>query len=115
MLLNRGQLDGHRIIGRKTLERMYTNHLDPALLPIGIGGMARPGRGFGLGSSVLMDVTKGGGLGSVGEFSWSGAAKTNFFVDPTEDLTAVFMAQYMTGPENPDQDFRNLVYQAIID
>lgn len=85
------------------------------MMPWEIMGVPSPGFGFGLGSSVLLDVAASQGVGSIGSFGWSGAAKTHYWVDPAEDLVGVFMAQYMTGPEEPDRAFRSLVYQAISD
>ena len=115
MLGNGGELDGERIIGRKTLELMHTNRLPPAVLPWEIMGMPSPGFGFGLGSRVMLDVGASGCPGSIGEFGWAGAATTYYWVDPVEDLVAVFMAQYMTGPEAPEAAFRSVVSQAIVD
>lgn len=112
---NGGELDGNRVIGRKTLELMHANRLPPAMLPWEIMGGPTPGFGFGLGSRVLIDVAASQGAGSVGEFGWAGAAKTYYWVDPAEDLVGVFMAQYMTGPAEPDRAFRSVVYQAIAD
>jgi CubicO group peptidase (beta-lactamase class C family) len=83
-------------------------------LPFELFGVTYPGRGFGLGSSVVLDVTAAGGCGSVGEHGWAGAAKTTFWVDPRRDLTGVFMAQYMLGVATPEQDLRRLVYRAIV-
>ncbi len=85
------------------------------MMPWEITGQPTPGFGFGLGSRVLLDVAASQGVGSRGEFGWSGAAKTYYWVDPAEDLVGLFMAQYMTGPEQPDQAFRSVVYQAIVD
>lgn len=115
MLANGGNLDGQRVVGRKTLELMHANRLAPAMMPWEIMGVPSPGFGFGLGSSVLLDVAASQGVGSIGSFGWSGAAETHYWVDPAEDLVGVFMAQYMTGPEEPDRAFRSLVYQAISD
>ena len=84
MLANGGELDGTRILGRKTLELMHLNYVPAALLPLDIGGLPLPGYGFGLGSRVLMDVAQSGAPGSAGEFGWSGAAKTTYWVDPKE-------------------------------
>jgi len=113
MLANGGELDGTRIAGRKTLELMHINRLTPAMLPFEIMGLPTPGMGFGLGSRVMLDVAASQGPGSVGEFGWAGAAKTYYWVDPTEELVGLFMAQYMTGPEAPDRTLRSVVYQAI--
>ncbi len=114
MLLNGGTLDGTRILGRKTLELMHTNHIPPALLPWDIAGIAYPGYGFGLGSRVLMDVGLSGMPGTVGEFGWAGAATTYYWVDPAESFAGVFMTQYQ-GLDEPQRDFRVLAYQAIVD
>ena len=115
MLANGGQLDGTRVIGRKTLELMHGNRVPASFLPYEIMGLTNPGYGFGLGSRVLLDVAESQMPGSVGEFGWAGAAKTYFWVDPTEDVVGLFMSQYMTGMENPDKVFRALAYQAIDD
>ncbi len=88
MLCNGGALDGVRVIGRKTLDLMHANHLPLAMLPIEIGGMPLPGYGFGLGSRVLLDVAASGAPGTAGEFGWSGAAKTHYWVDPREQVVA---------------------------
>lgn len=115
MLLNGGELDGERIVGRKTLELMHANHLPAALLPFDLLGRSQGGLGFGLGSRVMMDVAASAAQGSVGEYGWAGAAKTYYWVDPAEELVGIFMSQYMTGVELPDRDMKTLVYQAIID
>jgi CubicO group peptidase (beta-lactamase class C family) len=115
MLANGGELDGERIIGRKTLELMHSNHVPAALLPLEIGGLPLPGYGFGLGSRVLMDVAQSGAPGSVGEFGWSGAAKTHYWVDPKEELVGLFMTQSMMSFDLPEFDLRALAYQAIED
>ena len=115
MLLNGGQLNGTRVIGRKTLELMHANHLPLELLPWQLLGSDNHGLGFGLGSRVMMDVAASAGPGSVGEYGWAGAAKTYYWVDPVEDLVGLFMAQYMTGVEQPDRAMRSLTYQAIDD
>lgn len=115
LLLNGGQLDGMRLIGRKTLELMHTNHLPPALLPYDIGGIPYAGFGFGLGSRVALNVAEMAMPGSVGEFGWSGAAKTYYWVDPKEQLIGLFLSQFMVGFDQPEQDFRVLTYQAIVD
>jgi CubicO group peptidase (beta-lactamase class C family) len=115
MLANGGQLDGERVIGRKTLELMHRNHLAPEQLPLEIMGIYRPGMGFGLGSQVMLDTAQSAGPGTDGEFGWEGAARTYYWVDPGEELVGIFMSQYMTGVLNPHRDFRSLVYQAVVD
>lgn len=115
MLLSGGELDGVRILAPKTVELMHLNHLPEALRPYEIGGLPAYGYGFGLGSRVLLDVAASGLPGSVGEFGWSGAAKTYYWVDPQEDLVGLFMAQYMVGLELPERTFQILTYQALLD
>lgn len=95
MLLTGKAEDGTRIIGRKTLELMHTNHLAPALLPFATAGVPTLGYGFGLGSRVAMDIGQSALAGSPGEFGWSGAAKTYFWVDPVEEIVGVLMTQHM--------------------
>ncbi len=115
MLANGGRLDGTRILGRKTLALMHANHIPAALLPLEIAGLPLPGYGFGLGSRVALDVAQTGAPGSVGEFGWSGAAKTHYWVDPQEELVGLFMTQSMMSFDLPELDLRALAYQAIED
>jgi CubicO group peptidase (beta-lactamase class C family) len=115
MLANGGEFDGERILGRKTLELMHLNHVPAALFPLDVGGLPLPGYGFGLGSRVLLDVAQSGAPGSVGEFGWSGAAKTHYWVDPKEDLVGLFMTQSMMSFDLPELDLGALAYQAIED
>jgi CubicO group peptidase (beta-lactamase class C family) len=115
MLANGGHLDGARILGRMTLALMNANHLPAALLPIDLGGLPLAGYGFGLGSRVALDVAQTAAPGSVGEFGWSGAAKTHYWVDPQEQLVALFMTQSMMSFDLPELDLRALAYQAIVD
>jgi CubicO group peptidase (beta-lactamase class C family) len=115
MLLTGKAEDGTRLLGRKTLELMHTNHLAPGLLPWSLAGVPTPGYGFGLGSRVAMDIGQSALAGSPGEFGWSGAAKTYFWVDPVEEVVGVLMTQHMVGFDLPEADFRAVVYQAIED
>ena len=116
MLLNKGELDGIRLLGRKTIELMTVNHLAPELMPYEIGWSYSPGYGYGLGFRVLQDVGQCGTLGSPGEYGWGGAATTYFWIDPQEELIGIVMAQFMpSGYHLIDSDFRVLAYQAIAD
>ena len=115
MLLNRGDLDGARVIGRKTLEFMTRNHIAPQLLPLAIGPSPMPGRGFGLGFDVILDAAQTGVLNSDGSYGWSGAAATNFWVDPQERLVGIIMTQLMDNTLQFQADFRAGVYQALIE
>jgi CubicO group peptidase (beta-lactamase class C family) len=112
MLLNGGELDGVRILGRKTMELMRQNHLPPSIPSITPGSTAT---GYGLGVSVTLDVPALGRLNSVGSFGWSGAATTIFSVDPQEKLTYVIMAQMMPNDAPLMQRVETLIYQALVD
>ena len=107
MLLNDGELDGTRLLSRKTVELMTTNHLD---------GDYAPGWGFGLGVQVCTDVARTQALGSEGTFGWSGMANTYFLIDPEEDLIAMVWTQFLPYGAYPLRDqFKVAVYQAIVD
>ncbi|MEZ4659081.1 MAG: serine hydrolase domain-containing protein [Caldilineaceae bacterium] len=115
MLLNRGQLDGARILGRKTVEFMHSNHVPLRLLPYELNKIPALGYGFGLGSRVMMDPPASAVTSSAGEFGWAGAAKTYYWVDPQEELVGILMAQFMMAMDLPDKDFQVLAYQALVD
>ncbi len=111
MLRNCGTLDGNRIIGRKTLELMASDHLGPQVQTNGT--LLSPGHGFGLGFAVRREAGIAPFPGSVGNYFWSGIAGTFFWIDPKEDLFAVFMSQ---GPGQRDYTrtlVRDLVYAAV--
>jgi CubicO group peptidase (beta-lactamase class C family) len=111
MLLNRGEYDSLRLLGRKTIEFMTTNHLADGLHPF-----EDQAYGFGLGFDVRTSVARSQIMGSVGSFGWGGAANTNFWVDPQEELIGLLMLQFMPSGHYPvTPDFRVLTYQAIID
>lgn len=122
MLLNGGELDGVRVLGRPTVELMRTNHLpgDGELrdfaLPNGYGEVGFDGSGFGLTVSVGLGPARTGGVGPAGDFMWGGAASTAFWIDPTEDLFAVFMTQLIpSGTFDFRGQLRALTYAAIDD
>jgi len=115
MLANGGELDGARIIGRKTLALMHANHLSKELLPLSMDAVPIPGYGFGLGSRVALDVAQTGVSGSVGEFGWSGAAKTYYWVDPVEQIVGLFMTQSMSSFDLPEYELRAIAYAAIVE
>jgi CubicO group peptidase (beta-lactamase class C family) len=116
MLLNGGELDGNRVLGRKTVELMVANHLLPEMMPYEIGGIYSPGYGYGLGMRTLMDVGQAQVPGSVGEFGWAGAASTYFWIDPREQFIGIQMAQFQPSGFHPiAPDFRVAAYQAIVD
>src|SRR4051812_41942133 len=111
MLLNGGTLDGNRIIGRKTLELMASDHLGP---DVKVDSPLMPaGHGFGLGFAVRTQVGMAPFTGSRGQFFWSGMAGTFFWIDPAEDLFAVFMMQGPGQRVYLRSMVRNLVYGAV--
>ena len=115
MLLSGGALEGQRILGRKTVALMASNHLPASLIPFNNWATCA-GCGFGLGVRVLLDVARSGRLGSEGLFGWDGAASTYFWVDPKEDLTAIILPQFMPcAGFRVAQDFKVAVYQALVD
>jgi CubicO group peptidase (beta-lactamase class C family) len=111
MLLNGGALDGVRIIGRKTLELMASNHLNPQVKIE--GALMPPGHGFGLGFAVRTQAGIAPFAGSVGQFFWSGMAGTFFWIDPKEDLFAVFMMQGPGQRQYIRDLLRSGVYAAV--
>jgi CubicO group peptidase (beta-lactamase class C family) len=116
MLLNGGVLDGVRLLGRKTVELMTANHLPSDIARAGTPFQedASHGVGFGLGVSVMLDPVAAQVIGSPGEFGWIGSASTAFWVDPTEDLAVVFLAQLTPDWTLPlRRELRVLVYQAL--
>jgi len=121
MLVERGELDGHRILGRKTLELMTVNHLPGGvdLTQMAMGGFGEAGFvgvGFGLGFAVGQGPAATSMAGSAGEYYWGGAASTAFWVDPAEELTVIFMTQLMPSASYPFRaQLRSLVYQALAD
>jgi CubicO group peptidase (beta-lactamase class C family) len=111
MLLNGGTLDGNRIIGRRTLHLMASNHLSPSVKVD--SPLMPPGHGFGLGFAVRTHDGLAPFPGSSGEFFWSGMAGTFFWIDPKEDLFAVFMMQGPGQRQYIRTMLRNLVAAAV--
>jgi CubicO group peptidase (beta-lactamase class C family) len=111
MLLSGGALDGVRIIGRKTLQLMASDHLGPT---VKVNSPLMPaGHGFGLGFAVRTHQGMAPFAGSLGEFFWSGMAGTYFWIDPKEDLFAVFMMQGPGQRQHFRYLLRSLVYAAV--
>lgn len=111
MLAGGGSLDGHRIIGRKTLELMASDHLGP---DVKVDSPLMPaGHGFGLGFAVRTHAGMAPFTGSLGQYFWSGMAGTFFWIDPAEDLFAVFMMQGPGQREYIRSMLRNAVYAAV--
>ena len=119
MLLNGGELDGARILSRKTVEYMRQNHLPDNA---DMAAMGQPvwsetsydGIGFGLGFAVVIDPVKAQVVTSKGEHHWGGAASTFFWLDPEEDLYVVFFTQLIPSSTYPiRRELRVRVYQAL--
>ena len=119
MMLNRGTLDGERLLGRKTVELMTANHLGGDMASMGQARFSESnytGIGFGLGFSVMLDPARAQILGSPGEYAWGGAASTGFWVDPAEDMAVIMMTQLTPSSTYPiRRELRVLTYQAIVD
>ncbi len=113
MLLGGGELDGARILSRKSVELMSCDHLGE--MPRA-SNLLQPGYGFGLTFAVNLGPGKTGSIGSVGEYNWGGAAGTRFWIDPKEEMIGVFMVQILphTGLTYGNE-FKQLAYQAIAD
>jgi CubicO group peptidase (beta-lactamase class C family) len=111
MLLNGGTLDGIRIVGRKTLQLMASDHLGPHVKVA--SPLMPPGHGFGLGFAVRTHQGMAPFSGSAGQFFWSGMAGTFFFIDPAEDLFTVFMMQGPGQREYLRSILRDGVYAAV--
>jgi CubicO group peptidase (beta-lactamase class C family) len=121
MLLNGGELNGVRLLSPRTVQTMTRNHLP------GGADLQRYGRplfaevrydgvGFGLGFATMLDPVAAKLAGNAGEFNWGGLASTAFWVDPADELTAVFMTQVMPSSSYPLRpQLRQLVYQSIVD
>ncbi len=119
MMLNRGQLDGKRIISPTTVSLMTSDHLGSITAPFLAPGallMGVQGYTFGLGFMVRQGPGIAGVPGSAGEYMWGGAAGTFFWIDPREQLVGVFMSQ-APGPIRTyyRRLVKQLVYQAIVD
>ena len=117
-----GVLDGARVLARPTVELMRTNHLPGGgqlrdfALPGGYGEVGFDGNGFGLQVAVGLGPAATGAVGSAGDFMWGGAASTVFWIDPTEELYAIFMTQLLpSGVYDFHGQLRSLVYAAIAD
>jgi CubicO group peptidase (beta-lactamase class C family) len=109
MLLNGGALDGQRLLSPLTVDLMTTNHLNELTLPW------EQGVGFGLGFSVVTDVGSRGVVGSSGEYGWGGAYHSSYWVDPKQDIIAIYLTQLLPAGQLDDHGkFRALLYQSLV-
>jgi CubicO group peptidase (beta-lactamase class C family) len=106
MMLNGGELEGTRLLTRRTVELMTTNHLRDIAF--------NDGQGFGLGFSVVTDVGARGIPGSPGEFGWGGAYHSTYWVDPREQMVVVYLTQLLPAGDLDDHaKVRALIYAAL--
>jgi CubicO group peptidase (beta-lactamase class C family) len=112
-LYQNGTFGGTRIISRKTLEWMTSDHLGPNVR-IGTPSLLQPGHTFGLGFAVRRESGMGQTPGTPGEFFWGGVAGTYFWVAPKEELYAIMMVQAPRQRDYFRQLFRTLVYAALV-
>ena len=111
MLINDGEFDGNRLLGRRSVETMQS-----AFIPDTVPGRGA-GEAYGLGVRVVTDPAARNTLLSKGSFGWSGAFNTHFFIDPTEELIGIFMTQsaFLATRQQVREDFETAVMQAIVD
>jgi CubicO group peptidase (beta-lactamase class C family) len=120
-LLNGGELSAVRLVGPKTLALMTSNHLPggrtlPEMSRSLFSEATYHGIGFGLGFSVTLDPAQTLIPGSAGEYAWGGAATTSFWIDPAEELVAIFMTQVLPSTAYPiRRELRTMIYAAITD
>ena len=107
MLLNKGALDGVRLLKAETVEMMTKNQLPPN---VNWGG----GNGFGLGFSVQLKAGRSG-KAHLGEYGWGGAASTHFWISPKDSLAVVALSQYMPFSGQLQDAVKPLVYDAIVE
>lgn len=119
MLANKGVLDGARVLGRKSVEYMTSNHLAGDMAAMGQPRWSETtyeGIGFGLGVAVMLDPARAQVVGSIGEYHWGGVAGTAFWIDPREEMYVILMTQVMPSSALPlRRQLRVLTYQAIVD
>ncbi len=119
LVLNGGVLDGVRLLGRKTVALMTTNHLRGDLAAMGTPRFAETsydGIGFGLGFSVMLDPARAQILGSPGECAWGGLASTAFWIDPSEDMAVGLLTQLIPSSALPiRKELRVMTSAALVD
>ena len=114
MLANDGELNGVRILSRKSVELMRADHMSADMSRA--GGTLPPGWGFGLTVAVNRGPGQTGIIGTKGEYRWGGAAGTRFWIDPKEEMVTIFMVQILPYRGlSYGREFKRLAYQAIVD
>ncbi|MAL80539.1 MAG: serine hydrolase [Sneathiella sp.] len=119
MIRCRGAVEGGRLLGPRTVDFMTSNHLKGDLAANGqpvFSEVSFVGVGFGLGGWVMLEPALSQMMGSPGDFGWGGMASTVFWVDPVEDMTVLFLTQFVPSSFYPlRKELRTLVHQALID
>lgn len=114
MMLNKGELDGVRVLSQESVEEMTRNQLPPAMTPLPNRPSYERGYGYGLAMSVLVDSSRATLPGPNGIYRWSGYVGTYFWNDPVNDMTAMVWSQLSPGRAYPlEQTFQRLVYAAM--
>ncbi|MFP6588791.1 MAG: serine hydrolase domain-containing protein [Pirellulaceae bacterium] len=112
MLLNQGTFNGTRLLKPATVAEMTKNQLPPQAYPMGII-IPRPGIGFGLGFSVVVESVNTNLPRRIGEYGWSGMASTHFWISPKDDLAVVVLSQLLPYTPQLEMAIRPLIYEAI--
>ncbi len=112
MILNRGELDGTRLLKPETVAMMTENQIPDEAMPIGIGD-TRTGVGFGLGFSVVSAKGDWDPAARVGEFGWGGAASTHYWMSPDDELLVITMRQFMPYQWTLERGLKGMIYDAI--
>lgn len=121
LLLGCGELDGVRLLSPRTVDYMASNHLPGGrdlndMGQVGFAEVAMEGMGFGLGFSVNLSPQENRAIGSPGDYGWGGAASTAFRIDPTEELTFVFLTQLLPSSTYPiRRELQATIYQSLVD
>ncbi|SDW41867.1 CubicO group peptidase, beta-lactamase class C family [Ruegeria halocynthiae] len=119
MLRNKGTGKGARLLGQKTVEFMFYNHLPGDIASMGPQSFAEQpmdGTGFGIGGAVVLNPARARCPGSVGDFGWGGMASTYFWIDPVNHLSTVFFTQLSPSSSYPSRaELKALVHSALVD
>jgi len=117
MLLNKGEYNGVRLLGSRTVDLMTSNHISNEIMPDDeFFGPLLSGMGYGFGFAILQDNIQANIIGSKGSYWWSGSGNTYFYIDPKEELIIILMTQFVPNYYYPVfKELRDLTYQAIVD
>jgi CubicO group peptidase (beta-lactamase class C family) len=115
MLLAGGEFNGVRLLKPETVAEMAKNQLPDNLVPISLGPLPMANMGFGLGVSVRVGTGKNDPAGSLGAYGWGGAASTQFFVAPREEMICVAMTQFMPVTQNYFMELQKLIFESLLE